>query len=44
MENINTKRIEEEIRQYKLYKIQVTEAKIREYEENLFFNQRKHCY
>ena len=32
MEN-NVKKIEEEIRQYKLYKIQTTEHKIREYED-----------
>jgi len=32
MEN-NVKKIEEEIRQYKLYKIQTTESKIKEYEE-----------
>ena len=31
MENNNTKKIEEEIRQYKLYKIQIVEVKIREY-------------
>ena len=32
MENESTKKIEEEIRQHKLYKIQIVEAKIREYE------------
>lgn len=32
MENNNKKKIEEEIRQYKLFKIQTVEAKIREYE------------
>lgn len=32
MENDNTKKIEEEVRQYKLYKIQTVNAKIREYE------------
>ena len=32
MDNNDTKKIEEEIRQYKLYKIQAVEAKIREYE------------
>lgn len=29
MENNNTKKMEEEIRQYKLFKIQTVEAKIR---------------
>jgi hypothetical protein len=33
MENDNIKKIEEKIRQYKLYKIQTTESKIREYED-----------
>lgn len=32
MENAHKKAMEEEIRQHKLYKIQITEAKIREYE------------
>lgn len=35
MEDNNTKKIEEEIRQYKLFKIQTVKAKIREY-ENIF--------
>lgn len=39
MENINTKRIEEEIRQYKLYKIQIVDAKRSEYEKT--FNEIK---
>jgi len=35
MENDNIKKIEKEIKQYKLYKIQTTKAKIREY-KNVF--------
>jgi len=35
MEDNNTKKIEEEIRQYKLFRIQTVKAKIREY-ENIF--------
>lgn len=34
MEDNNAKKVEEEIRQYKLYKIQIVEAKIREYENS----------